>query len=218
MAIQLVPNSVVTLQDVKAHLRYNPTDTTDDLALTGFIYAVNDVIEAECGVVVPTSYEELYDGGGHYIFLRHRPILTVENVEEGWGWINYELDYQQVNTQPAGNMFAYSVDSPESGGISRRSAGNVMIPFVQGTKNIKVNYTAGLPYVPWSVRLAALEIIAHWWQNSQMRAMANSSSYSSFDSMNEDFTRATGITSINTGLPYRVLELLKKTRKLPIIG
>jgi delta 1-pyrroline-5-carboxylate dehydrogenase len=74
-------------------------------------------------------------------------------------------------------MFAYSIDSPESGGISRRSAGNVVIPFVAGLKNIKINYTAGLAAVPWSVRLAALEIIAHWWQNSQMRAMANSTAY-----------------------------------------
>jgi len=218
MAIQTIPTSVVTLQDVKVHLRYNPTDTTDDLAMMGFIYAVNDVIEAECGVVVPKSYDEYYDGGGNYIYLRHRPVLSIENVEEGWGWFNYELDYQQVNTVPAGSMFAYSIDSPEAGGISRRSAGNVCIPFVPGTKNIRVEYTAGLDSIPGAVRLAALEIIAHWWQNSQMRAMANSTSYSSFDQMNEDFTRATGIVSINTGLPYRVLELLKKNRHLPIIG
>jgi hypothetical protein len=216
--IQVGPTSIVTLQDVKNHLRYTPTDTTDDLALTGFIYAANDVIEAECGAVVPASYEELYDGGSTYIYLRHKPILTIENVEEGWGWWDYELDYQQVNTISAGSMFAYSIDSSESGAISRRSAGNVCIPFVPGQKNIKVNYTAGLLAVPPSVRLAALEIIAHWWQNSQMRAMANSSSYTSFDQMNEDFTRATGNASINTGLPYRVLELLKKHRHLPIIG
>lgn len=218
MTLQTAPTPIVTLQDVKQHLRYTPTDTTDDLALMGFIYAANDVIETECGIVMPTSYEESYDGGGHVIYLRHRPILSIENVEEGWGWWNYELDYQQVNTVPAGDMFAYSIDSPESGGISRRSAGNVSIPFVPGVKNIKVNYTAGMASVPWSVRLAALEIIAHWWQNSQMRAMANSATYSSFDQMNEDFTRATGLSTINSGLPYRVIELLKRHRRLPIIG
>jgi len=216
--IQVGPTSIVTLQDVKNHLRYTPTDTTDDLALTGFIYAANDVIEAECGAVIPTSYEEFYDGGSTYIYLRHKPILTIENVEEGWGWWDYELDYQQVNTIPAGSMFAFSIDSPESGAISRRSAGNVCIPFVPGQKNIKVNYTAGLDSVPWSVRLAALEIIAHWFQNSQMRAMANTNAYQSFDQMNEEFTRTTGTISINSGLPYRVLELLKKHRHLPIIG
>jgi hypothetical protein len=167
---------------------------------------------------VPTSYEEYYDGGGNYIYLRHKPILSVENIEEGWGWWDYELDYQQVNTVPAGSMFAFSIDSPEAGGISRRSAGNVCIPFVPGVKNIKVNYTAGLPAVPPSVRLAALEIIAHWWSNSQMRAMANTNAYQSFDQMNEEFTRTTGTISINSGLPYRVLELLKKHRHLPIIG
>lgn len=209
---------VVSLLDAKNHLRIPPTDTSNDLALMGFIAAADDVIEAECGIVMPKHFDESYDGGGYVIYLRNKPVLSVENVEEGWGWINYELDYQQVNTVPAGDMFAYSIDSPDAGGISRRSAGNVSIPFVPGRKNIRVLYTAGRHSVPGSIRLASLELIAHWWQNSQLRAMAGSQVYQSYDSMNEDWTRASGVTSINSGLPYRVIELLKRHRRLPIIG
>lgn len=209
---------VVTLQDVKAHLRMTMTDTTDDMALMGFIAAADDVIQTECDDVLPRHYDEFYDGGGYWVYLKHRPVLSVQNVEEGWGWYNYELDYQQANTVPASSMFAYSVDSPNIGGITRRSAGNVMVPFVAGTKNIRVQYTAGRANIPPSVRLAALEIIAHWYQNSQLRAQANSQTYTSYDAMNEDWTRATGITSINAGLPFRVLELLKRHRRVPIIG
>lgn len=214
---------VVTLTDVKKHLRIPMTDTSNDVALMGFIAAADDCIEAECGEVVPKHYNEYYDGGGYVIYLRHRPLLSIQQVEEGWGWWNYELDYQQVNTVPAGDLFAYSIDSIEAGGISRRSAGNVSIPFVPGRKNIRVWYTAGLPSIPGSIRLAALELIAHWWQNSQLRSMvqsgsSSSSPYMSYDQMNEDFTRSTGITGINSGLPYRVLELLKRHRRLPIIG
>lgn len=212
------PTDVVTLQDLKAHLRMPLTDTTDDMALMGFIAAVDDVVIAECDDVLPRHYDEYYDGGAYWIYLKHRPVISVENVEEGWGWINYELDYQQVNTVPAGSMFAYSIDSPSIGGITRRSAGNVQIPFVPGTKNIRVWYTAGRQSVPASIRLAALEIVAHWYQNSQLRSMANSQTYSSYDAINEDWTRATGITSINAGLPQRVIELLKRHRRVPVIG
>ena len=209
---------VVSLLDAKNHLRIPPTDTSNDLALMGFIAASDDVIEAECGIIMPKHFDELHDGGSPVVYVRNRPILSVEQVQEGWGWLNYTLDYQQVNTVPAGDMFAYSIDSPAAGAISRRSAGNVSIPFVPGRKNIRVWYTAGRSSVPGSVRLAALELIAHWWQNSQLRAMAGSQLYQSYDQVNEDFTRASGVSSINSGLPYRVVELLKRHRRLPIIG
>lgn len=210
--------NIVTLSDTKIHLRIPPNDTSNDYSLLGFIAAADDCLSAECGDILPTHYDEIYDGGNYVIYLRHRPLLSVENVEEGWGWWNYELDFQQVNTVPAGSMFAYSIDSPEAGGISRRSAGNISIPFLPGRKNIRVIYTAGRPTIPGSVRLAELELIAHWWQNSQLRAMANSQIYTTYDQMNEDWTRATGVTSMNQGVPYRIIELLKRHRHLPIIG
>ncbi len=209
---------VVTLVNLKAYLRIPPTDVSNDMALLGFIAAADDVLEAECGVIMPKHYDEYYDGGNYVIYLRHKPVISVEGVEEGWGWWNWELDYQQSNTVPAGLMFAYSIDSPHAGGISRRSAGNVSIPFVPGRKNIRVWYTAGREVVPPSVQLAAMELIAHWWQNTQLRAMANSSTYTNYDQINQDWTRATGITSMNYGLPNRVIELLKRHRRIPIIG
>ncbi len=212
---------IVSLAEVKAHLRYPQSQVADDQALLGFIQAADDVIRAECGDVVPTHYDEFYDGGRYWIFLRHRPVLSVENVEEGWGWFDYELDYQQVNTVPAGDMFAYSIDSPISGGITRRSAGNVQIPFVPGTKNIRVLYTAGRAKVPPSVRLAALELVAHWWQNSQLRSGAANANVASFDAVEgERFSRddANGFQNINIGVPFRVLELLKPYRHIPIVG
>jgi hypothetical protein len=209
---------VVTLVNLKQYLRIPPTDVSNDMALLSFIAAADDVLEAECGVIMPKHYDEYYDGGNYVIYLRHRPVLSIENVEEGWGWWNWELDFQQVNTVPAGAMFAYSVDSPNAGGISRRSAGNVSIPFVAGRKNIRVLYTAGRLEVGPSIILAALELIAFWWQNTQLRAMANSQAYTSFNQMNEDWTRSTGVTSINYGIPNSVIELLKKYRRIPIIG
>lgn len=210
---------VVYLADVKQHLRIPPANTGEDYALQGFIYAAEDVIRQECGDILPRHYDEYYDGGGYMIYLRHRPILSVENVEEGWGWFNWELDYQQVNTVPGGFMFAYSIDAPDAGRISRRSAGNVSIPFVPGVKNIRIWYTAGRDSIPGAIRLAALELVAHWWQASQLRAVQNNAGEQSYDATEgERYSRAPDFIDINYGVPYRIIELLKPYRRLPIIG
>ncbi len=209
---------VVSLQDVKVHLRSPMTNTSDDAALTGFIWAADDVIVTECGDVVACQYDEFHSGGDVSIWLRNTPIIQVDNVEEGWGWYNWELNYQQVNTVPATNLFAYSIDGPKVGKITRRSAGNVSIPFMPGLDNIHVIYTAGRVSVPGSIRLAALELIAHWWQSSQLRAQMGSAMNSQYDTTDPDFTRSQAVTSINLGVPTRILELLKRYRHLPYIG
>lgn len=210
---------LVTLVDVKMHLRIPPTNVSEDYALMGFIYAAEDVIRTECGDVMPRHFDESYDGGNTVIYLRHRPVLSIENVEEGWGWFNYELDYQQVNTVPAASMFAYSIDSPEAGAITRRSAGNVVIPFVPGTKNVRIVYTAGRHYIPGAIRLATLELVAHWFQSSQLRAGANNASEQAYDAVEgERYSRGYDTAGINYGVPFRILELLKPFRRLPVIG
>jgi hypothetical protein len=214
-----MPN-IVTLDQVREHLRYPAADTIDDNALLLHIAAADEVMRKECGDNVPTQYIESYDGGDTSIYLYHTPVLSVENVEEGWGWINYELDYIQVNTPPGLiSMFAYSLDIPGGGKISRRTAGNINIPFMRGERNIKVVYTAGRSPVPPVIVLAELELIAHWWQNSQQRAAAGITA-TSFDSTNQDFPRsgAALFTPINQGVPYRILEMIKVYRAMPIIG
>lgn len=212
---------IVSLADVRAHLRYPATNTADDIAIQGFIAAADDVIRAECGEVVPRRCDEYHDGGNYVLYLRHRPVLEVVNVEEGWGWWNWELDYQQVNSVPAGALFAYSVDSPEIGAVSRRSAGNVPIPFVPGMKNIRVTYMAGRPMVPGAIRLAALELIAHWWQQSQQRSTVSSAGFTAYDAVEgERATRETetGMINMNVGVPFRILEMLRPYRHIPFMG
>lgn len=210
--------NIVTLDEVRAHLRYTPADTIDDNALLLHIAAADEVMRKECGDNVPTQYVETYDGGELSVYLIHSPVLSVENVEEGWGWIDWELDYIQVNTPPGLiSMFAYSLDTPETGKVSRRTAGNINIPFFPGQSNIKIVYTAGRNPVPPVIRLAELELIAHWWQNSQQRASAASTA-NSFDAMNQDFPRTGVYTPINQGVPWRILEMIKPYRSMPIIG
>jgi hypothetical protein len=39
-----------------------------------------------------------------------------------------------------------------------------------------------------------------------------------FNAINQDFTRATGDSSINLGVPESIIEMLKPDRRRPIIG
>lgn len=208
---------LVSLAEVKAHLRYPTANVADDVAIQGFINAASDVINAECGIVVPQRFDETYDGGDFAIWLRHVPVIMIENLEEGWGFVNFELTQVQVNSPNSTNLFAYSIDEEATGNITRRSGGNVNIPFVSGKNNIHVTYTAGRDVIPGAIRLAALELIAHWWQGSQQRSMGGGSA-GTFDNTDVDYSRALNATPLNQGVPYRIIELLKPFRRLPIIG
>lgn len=215
--------NIVSLTDVRTHLLFpNPTQPSQfDGTLQKFINAADAVIKFECGDILPGTHSEYYDGGDYTIYLRHTPIVTVQNVEEGWGFLNWELDYVQVNSPPPYSLFAYSIDSFENGEISRRSAGNVNIPFRPGDSNIFIQYVAGMESIPGNVTLAELELIAHWFQNSQLRSAVQGGANVSYDATGgANYTRDTesGIQNINIGVPVRILELLKPNRHRPIIA
>jgi hypothetical protein len=143
---------VVTIDQVRAHLRLPANYTQDDGMLSGiFIPAANNVVRRECGDIIPKTHDENYDGGEPSIWLRHKPVLSVELVEEGWWFTNYSLQEVQVNSASTG-MFAFAIDAPKSGLITRRSGGNVNIPFIRGNGNIHINITTSI----WQHRLAAL--------------------------------------------------------------
>lgn len=215
--------SIVTLDDVRAHLRISDSFTTDDAMLTNiFIPAANDVVQRECADILTTQWSEFYSGGDFSIWLRHIPILSVELVEEGWGWTNYDLAYVQVNDiiqneDDIDPIFAYSIDNPEEGMITRRYGGNVPAPFVPGENNVHVVYTSGVEKVPGSIVLATLELIAHWYQGALQR---HSGAANVYDAVADDYARSGNSPQemVSFGVPYRILELLKPNRRTPIIG
>ena len=210
--------SIVLIADVWAYLQFPASPSAGQLVIMQqMIDAAAEVIRMECGDVFPAEYDEYHSGGDLSVWAYHSPILSVQKVEEGWGWINYNLDFVEVNSNPAGSMFAYSLDSAEAGMITRRSAGNVAIPFIPGEDNIRVTYIAGRAVTPPVIYLAVLELVNHWWQNSQQRNIGvNGGQYDSVG--DTEFTRATGLTSINQGVPYRILEMIKPYRRFPVIG
>lgn len=212
---------IASLATVKQYLRIPTNNTTDDDVLsTLFMPAAQEVIERELGhIVAKTVTAERHHGGRKAIWLCELPVLYVENVEEGWGYFNQELDDQEVNQIPALSIWAYSLDNPKEGIVTRRSAGNVNVPFVPGVNNIRVDYVAGRAEIPANAVLAFSEIIAHWYRITQQR-MSNqvSAGFSPSAIVSQDFTRSTGITSINMGVPVELIEMLKGNRRRPIFG
>jgi hypothetical protein len=212
---------IVSLTDLKTHLRYpQPTaSSSDDAGLQGFILAATEVIEDEVGKVVQRQVMEYHDGGQIAIYLRQRPVLEVVQVIENWGYFNWDLAFQPSTTIPATNLFAYSLDMPSEGRVTRRSVGNIAIPFMamgsEFPSNIQVTYIAGRNTVPWAIRLATLELCAHWWQNSQQRSYnAGGALPGNYDDAVQDGAG----TAFNAGIPYRILEILKPHRRTPIFG
>ena len=219
-----MPGNIATLAQVKTHLRYpNPTSSSpDDTMLQYFIGAADVVLEFECDDIIPQTYFERHDGGKFRIYLRHHPVVKVNNIRENWGWISYDLDFQDAGTPPGTTtMFGYGLDSAEVGEVSRRTVASVPIPFIPGEKNIEVEYVAGLQPIPGNILLAELELVAHWWQNSQLRAVALAGTNISYDAtQGQVYTRDTesGTQNLNIGVPYRILELVKPHRRMPVIG
>lgn len=225
--------SIVSLDQARAHLRFPAAYTQDDNLLLTYIAGADDVMQFHCGDVIPTMQDEYYSGGDRLIYLRQKPVLSVEQIIEGWGWINWILDMVQVdsgtNVPSPGtgttsalsstSMFAYSIDIPEEGVISRRTAGNISIPFMQGVDNIHITYTTGRTPVPGVIILAELELIAHWWQSSQQRGYGTGAS-ATYDTTEAEFDRPVAGAGLNpmAGVPYRILEMIRPYKREPIIG
>lgn len=212
---------IASLAQVKQYLRVpnasNPSG--DDATIRMLMDAAQKIIERELGhIVSKTIRAERHDGGKFEVWLRELPVLYVSNVQEGWGYYDWNLDDQEVNSIPALSIWAYSLDMPKEGLVTRRGPGNVLYPFVNGRNNIRIDYVVGRTEVPGNARLAFCELVSIWYRQSQLRTQVGGAGEVQFNALNQDFTRATGYTSINLGVPETIIEMLKDGRRRPIIG
>lgn len=155
---------LVSLGDVKDHLRIPDTDHTHDARLLQMIDAVAPVVEHITGPILIRQYEsERYDGGQPSISLRHRPVLSVENVVEYRGPIPYTLT--QVPTPDLGSIYSYTFET--GGRLVRRTVGGGITPFPPGLGQVYVSYTAGFTKTPENVREGTKELIRVNYQRSE---------------------------------------------------
>lgn len=199
------PTSIVQLADVKFHL--NIVDNTTDMELQSFIDAATPIIEKITGPVIRQTFVEYFDGGTTQLLLGNLPLISITSITE--------VDGDELNTLTAITLgsgttqYGYTVD-PERGRIVRR-VNNAEAYFADGVQNIKVTYVAGYAdgAFPKNVRLATLNLIQHWWQQSQMNKSAGRAMYGG-----DDVSAMVG----GWAIPNRVRELLQPDPDLPGIA
>jgi hypothetical protein len=204
--------NICTLEQIRQHLQIPIADTAFDLEIQFLMDSADEVIRSECGEILPQTYDETYSGGTQIIFLNHVPVIAVEGIVEGAGFINYDLDNVQSPSVGSGSMFAYSIDNPDTGQISRRTAGNVLTRFTPGESNIRVTYSAGMIPIPANLKLAESELVAHWFRNTQQRGSSTGGRFG------YDVTSEAPQMLLLAGVPTRILELIRPNRRMPVIG
>lgn len=146
---------VVSLAEIKDHLRMPDTDRTRDARLVRLLDAATIAIESITGPVLVKKYDEWYDGGTIALQLRHQPVFTLMAVSEYRGPVEFNLAL--VGDPAHGSVYSAMLD-PE-GRLVRRAPGGAVVNFLNGLDVVHVIYTAGLTPVPANIREAALELI-----------------------------------------------------------
>jgi hypothetical protein len=156
---------LVDLISVKKHLNIPLNDTRQDEELQGFILTAADQARDVCGPFLPEVHTQFFDGGLSTIQPDWLPLASVQSVTEYYGLSGFVLTEQNLDAQM--NAFAFTVDYT-TGQITRRTFGGGAATFALGDKNVKVVYTAGTGgQIPFTIRLGALELIRHLWQQTQ---------------------------------------------------
>jgi hypothetical protein len=186
---------LTTLPDLKAYLKLNPNDTSQDTLLTTLIGQVSTAIENYLGrLILQNTYTEFPRAGNHdALLLRNRPITTITSV-----FLDYGGHYgDAIGAFPPstelieGNDFALLRDQPDGSSLSGmliylngvwprpivRSYG-LLTPFYYDARGlIKVIYTGGYVTVPPDIELATNMMIAGIWQMAPYGRWLTSESY-----------------------------------------
>lgn len=208
-------SQLVSLPEVKQHLRLPPNDSTHDAELIGLIEDVQPLIEEHTGPIVPKVYDEWYEGGHSTISLRHKPsfgfgttpLLRVMAVSEYRGPIEYNLSIVPTPTQ--GSVYS-EMTHDELGLIVRRTAGGGTYSWWQDPshpqQSVHVIYEAGQEVVPRNIARAAREAIRWWWTTTMGTGKGRE-------------TVADAETQLPlVALPYHVVAMLSPTRRHPSLA
>jgi hypothetical protein len=181
------PRFIISLDDAKNALNLVApaggtiaAATLDELRL--YIAAVTPVIEDIVGPIIPGTFTQIDDGGGWAIPLFNKPTQISSVIELGQllDPTAYFVDYE------AGILYA---GRPQA---TRR--------FMPGYQAVQVTYQAGGQLVPPNVRLAARELLRHWWQLGKQGTSGAANG----------FGQGETYTPNGYAVPYRVVQLCGK--------
>jgi hypothetical protein len=202
---------IVTLTEAKAHLNKPASSTSDDAEIAGFISAASEKVDELAGAVVQRAVTETHSGGYPrgvvQIVLRVSPVVSVSSVTQNAVVVDPTLYSVNTTTGVITRTTSYT------GGLFRTW-------FLPGTDNIVVAYTAGR--VPTTadvaancptLRLACLELIAHWWRLSQLGQSSNRGSQ-----LGGADSDSYALHGMGYAVPNRVNELIGRQGRTPAVG
>lgn len=192
-------------EDVLPWLQMDGYTTTPDASDLQKLQLLTDMVcqwaQRKIGnAIAPTGFYRRFNGwsgwNGAYVELPYWPVLSVISVKEWWGIAGPHLLSEQT---PDHNIDGFQLDAGR-GKLIRVFPGLVQRPWFPGSRSIEVQWIAGYNPIPADWKVATLEMIAHWWHNSQQTQRVNVRAGS--DGADQV---AAGLWS---GVPLRISELL----------
>lgn len=183
---------IVSLDEVRTHLRISAADTDSIQRLIPIWEAAEAVAVDKLGNVVPVAITETRVVRGGALVLYQRPVMSVASVTAGGNLVD------------AG---AYSVDAE----IGRLKFGWLSQSYTNDS-TVTVVYTAGRAQ-PWprNIMLGVKELIAHMWRNSQIATGGQRAVPSGQD-------QAVAWGGLGYTLPNRVLQLWNDELLAPAVA
>jgi hypothetical protein len=136
------PRFLISVDDARSALGFTSGNVApgwvDSLRL--YIAAATPVIEDIVGTIVPATFTQTIRKGWNFAALYERPVNTISSVAYADASVVDPATYR-VNIQTGMLTLDSNVHSDAT-----------------------ITYTAGVTAVPPNVRLAARELVRHWWQ------------------------------------------------------
>ena len=192
--------------DVKPWLQIPATSTLRDANITLITEMACSWVAGYTGRSIgATTHDRRFDGWaswqGAYIMLPFYPVLEIVSMTEYWGIAGPHV---LVESTPTLQVDGFQCVYP-TGRLNRVFPGNVQKPFFPGSRNIEVVWVAGYNPIPADIKMATLELIAHWYRNTQLMGAKIGNAISA----QNEFEPASTAGGLWQGVPYRVTALLQ---------
>jgi len=187
----LSTSGIVSLSTAKEFL--NESGTFNDNELSDFILVVTDIVEGLIGPVVRRTVSEVHQSGSS-LWLRKRPVISVTSI----------VPYLTSGMSYSANAVKVNGDT---GQVSLLDGGS----FTDGP--FTVTFVAGRQAVASSIRHASLNVLSHLWE-TQRGGMTFLGAGPGVDTDSESFR----VSGREYSVPRRVLELLRPSKRGPLVG
>ena len=156
--------------------------------------------------IAPTQFQERHMGwSGDTIMLRYFPFIQLVSATE---WQSSGGPVQLLESTPENPIDGIQINYATSQ-VKRTFAGySWNKPFFPGSRNIEFTYIAGFNPLPPDIWIASVEMVAHWWRNTQQasRTFVRDSDY--------DPAQTDDGNGLWQGVPYRIVGLLDPYRRV----